>query len=102
MDTTAIPVLLVLSSLACSFCWGIYGILIADYNIAAPNAAGALLCFAQLAVAVRVRIGSQGLLIKRQRGSNDDDENEDDGKLLLAGEVDYEKEANTNNSLNIT
>lgn len=102
MDPTAIPVLLVLSSLACSFLWGMYGILIADYNIAAPNAAGALLCFAQIAVAIRVRIGSQGLIIKRQRGSNDDDENED-GKLLLSGEVDdyVGKAANTNNSLNI-
>jgi hypothetical protein len=96
MDPTVIPILLVISSLACSGCWCMYGLLIGDYNIAAPNVAGAVLCLAQIAVALRVRVGSQGL--NRQRDSEDED-NEDGSLLLIGEEMDNSK---STGSLNVT
>ena len=85
MDPAAIPLLLTVASLACSVCWGLYGALIADYIITAPNVAGAALIIAQLATAafISLRVARDPELTRRlarerraARGAGSDDEDE--------------------------
>lgn len=96
MDKAAVPMLLTIASLLTSMCWGLYGLLIADYNICAPNVAGTSLCIAQLAVGVYIwlRVARDPELTRRlareRRGASggsgsDGDEDEDDDSLGLLG-----------------
>jgi hypothetical protein len=91
MDPAQIPLLLTVAALACSASWMLYGLLIADYNIMAPNVAGAVLTTAQLAVGVLVtyRVAQDPDLTRRlareRRGGADSDEDED-GLGLLGNE----------------
>lgn len=88
MDPSQIPLLLTVAALACSACWGLYGLLIADYNILAPNVAGAALTIAQLVVGVFVtyRVAQDPDLTRRlareRRLGADSDEDEDELGLL--------------------
>ena len=49
MDSSALPVLLIVMNNLCSICWAGYGFLVADYYILGPNVAGTILNLAQLA-----------------------------------------------------
>ena len=75
---------------ACSACWGLYGVLIADYNITATNVAGAALIIAQLVVGVFVtyKVAQDPDLTRRlareRRAGADSDEDEDELGLLGA------------------
>ena len=90
MDPAQIPLLLTVAALACSACWGLYGVLIADYNITAPNVAGAALIIAQLVVGVFVtyKVAQAPALTRRlareRRAGADSDEDEDELGLLGA------------------
>lgn len=75
-DISHVPVLLTFASLACSCLWGLYGILLQDAFITAPNIAGVLLSSTQLlAVAYVLRVqhatarrASTGKSIKGEAG----------------------------------
>jgi solute carrier family 50 protein (sugar transporter) len=53
-DASKVPVVLTIASLGCSSAWALYGAMIGDLNILAPNALGALLSLAQVATAAYI------------------------------------------------
>ena len=73
-DASVLPVLLTVASCATSGLWFAYGLLVANLWIAAPNAAGLLLCLSQLGVVlyITLRLRADPGLTRRLKGDDEE------------------------------